>query len=79
MSRGVTRDKIEFGMLMFMSILSAGAAAGIVYVKATTDEDGNPHPTISLHDPIGTSRERTRRKYNYSPPESSERSGGNAN
>ena len=76
MSRGLTRDRIEFAMLMFASILSAGGAAGIIYLKATTDEHGNPHPTISLHDPIGTSRERLRRP---PPASSSERSGDNTN
>lgn len=44
------RDQIEFAALTFLCGLSAVATAGSVYIRNTTDENGNPRPKISLHD-----------------------------
>ena len=50
------RDRIEFAVLTFFCGVSALATAGSVYIRNTTDEDGNPRPKISLHEPLSSLR-----------------------
>jgi len=51
--RGVGRDKIEFALLIAVSLASAGAAALSTYLRVTPDENGNKRRGINLHDAMG--------------------------
>ncbi len=71
--RGVGRDKIEFALLIAVSLASAGAAALSTYLRVTPDENGNKRRGINLHDAMGADAMGAETQVNAVPSSSSDK------